>query len=307
MPRSMWKGAVSFGMVAIPVRLYLATESKSVSFRSLCPCHKQPIKQKRHCAVTDDVLEYKEVLKGFEISKDQYVIIEEEDLENLPLASAHTIEILEFVDNDEIPAELYMKQAYYLEPEKVGVKPYYLLKEALKEVGKVAVGKIALRDREHMATVRPFGKGIIVNSLHWPDEIRSMDELNLPEEEVKIDKREMAMAKMLIENLTDAFDPERYHDEYREAIIKLAQAKADGQEITVAEAEPPKVMDLMAALKASVEASKRGGHAGIEGAEAADSNGAGEAKPRVVKGRKAPTAAKSESEEKPRRRVAKAS
>jgi DNA end-binding protein Ku len=307
MPRSMWKGAVSFGMVAIPVRLYLATESKSVSFRSLCPCHKQPIKQKRHCAVTDDVLEYKEVLKGFEISKDQYVIIDEEDLENLPLASAHTIEIMEFVDNDEIPAELYMKQAYYLEPEKVGVKPYYLLKEALKEVGKVAVGKIALRDREHMATVRPFGKGIIVNSLHWPDEIRSMDELNLPEEEVKIDKREMAMAKMLIENLTDAFDPERYHDEYREAIIKLAQAKADGQEITVAEAQPPKVMDLMAALKASVEASKRGGHAGIEEAEAADSNGAGEAKPRVVKGRKAPTAAKSESEEKPRRRVAKAS
>jgi len=304
MPRSMWKGAVSFGMVAIPVRLYLATESKSVSFRSLCPCHKQPIKQKRHCAVTDDVLDYKEVLKGFEISKDQFVIIDEEDLENLPLASAHTIEIMEFVDGEEIPAELYMKQAYYLEPEKVGIKPYYLLKEALQEVGKVAVGKIALRDREHMATVRPFGKGIIVNSLHWPDEIRSMDELNLPEEEVKIDKREMAMAKMLIENLTDEFDPERYHDEYREAIIKLAQAKADGEEITVAEPEAPKVMDLMAALKASVEASKRGGKAGPDGAEADQAEGS---KPRVVKGRKAPAAAKSEAEEKPRRRVAKAS
>jgi DNA end-binding protein Ku len=303
MPRSMWKGAVSFGMVAIPVRLYLATESKSVSFRSLCPCHKQPIKMKRHCSVDDRVLEWKEVLKGFEISKDQYVVIDEEDLENLPLASAHTIEIMEFVDSDEIPAELYMKQAYYLEPEKVGVKPYYLLKEALQEVGKVAVGKIALRDREHMATVRPFGKGIIVNSLHWPDEIRSMDELNLPEEEVKIDKREMAMAKMLIENLTDEFDPERYHDEYREAILRLAQAKADGQEITVAAAEPPKVMDLMAALKASVEASKRGAQAGGEEAEAAETP---EGKPRVVKGRKT-TAAKSEAEEKPRRRVAKAS
>src|SRR3982074_2044128 len=307
MPRSMWKGAVSFGMVAIPVRLYLATESKSVSFRSLCPCHRQPIKQKRHCAVTDDVLDYKEVLKGFEISKDQFVIIDEEDLENLPLASAHTIEIMEFVDGEEIPAELYMKQAYYLEPEKVGIKPYYLLKEALQEVGKVAVGKIALRDREHMATMRPFQKGMIVNPPNWPDEIRSMDELNLPEEEVKIDKREMAMAKMLIENLTDEFDPERYHDEYREATLRLAPAKADRQESTVAQAEPPKVMDLMAALKASVEASKRGGPAGIEDAEAADSNGAGEAKPRVVKGRKAPTAPKSESEEKPRRRVAKAS
>src|SRR6202022_2675126 len=118
---------------------------------------------------------------------------------------------------------------------------------------------IALRDREHMATMRPFGKGLIVNSLPWPDEIRSMDELNLPEEAVKLDKREMSMAKMLIENLTEEFDPERYHDEYREAVIRLAQAKADGEEIHIAEAEPPKVMDLMAALKASVDASKRGG------------------------------------------------
>src|SRR6202171_2513328 len=285
MPRSMWKGAVSFGMVAIPVRLYLATESKSVSFRSLCPCHKQPIKQKRHCAVTD-------------------VVLDHEALDNPPLASAPTIDIHEFVDGSEIPAELYMKQAYYLEPEKVGVKPYYLLKEALQEVGKVAVGKIALRDREHMATMRPFGNGLIVNSLHWPDEIRSMDELNLPEEEFKLDKREMSMAKMLIENLTDEFDPERYHDEYREAIIKLAQAKADGEEITVAEPEAPKVMDLMAALKASVEASKRGGKAGPDGAEADQAEGS---KPRVVKGRKAPAAAKSEAEEEARRRVAKAS
>ena len=301
MPRSMWKGAVSFGMVAIPVRLYLATESKSVSFRSLCPCHKQPIKQKRHCAVTDDVLDWKEVLKGFEITKDQFVVLDDEDLDNLPLASAHTIDIHEFVDGSEIPAELYMKQAYYLEPEKVGVKPYYLLKEALQEVGKVAVGKIALRDREHMATMRPFGKGLIVNSLHWPDEIRSMDELNLPEEAVKLDKREMSMAKMLIENLTDEFDPDRYHDEYREAIIRLAQAKADGQEIHVAEAEAPKVMDLMAALKASVDASKRGAR---PSADRGDETRATKTKPRVVKGKAQTEAA---AEEKPRRRVAKAS
>ena len=299
MPRSMWKGAVSFGMVAIPVRLYLATESKSVSFRSLCPCHKQPIKQKRHCAVTDNVLDWKEVLKGFEISKDQFVVIDDEDLDNLPLASAHTIDIQEFVDGSEIPAELYMKQAYYLEPEKVGVKPYYLLKEALQEVGKVAVGKIALRDREHMATMRPFGKGMIVNSLHWPDEIRSMDELNLPEEEVKIDKREMAMAKMLIENLTDEFDPDRYHDEYREAILRVARAKASQGARPSCAGAPTKVMDLMAALKASVEASKRGARGAPDRGEEA----AGTSKPRVVKGRKA----QAEAEEKPRRRVAKAS
>jgi DNA end-binding protein Ku len=303
----MWKGAISFGMVAIPVRLYLATESKSVSFRSLCPCHRQPIKQKRHCPVDDEVLEFKDVLRGFEISKDTFVVMDEEDFDNLPLASAHTIDVQEFVDGSEIPAELYMKQAYYLEPEKVGVKPYYLMREALKDMGKVAVGKIALRDREHMATMRPFGKGMIVNSLHWPDEIRSMEELNLPEDEVKIDKREMAMAKMLIENLSDEFDPERYHDEYREAILRVARAKADGEEVTVVEPQSPKVMDLMAALKASVEASKHGGKAGRAETEAADEVEAKSTKPRVVKTRSAARRGEDQAEEKPRRRVAKAS
>jgi DNA end-binding protein Ku len=295
----MWKGAVSFGMVAIPVRLYLATESKSVSFRSLCPCHKQPINMKRHCSVSGDTLEWKEVLKGFEITKDQFVIIDEDDLDNLPIPSAHTIDITEFVDGAAIPAELYMKQAYYLEPEKVGVKPYYLLKKALEEEGKVAVGKIALRDREHMATLRPYDRGIVVNSLHWPDEIRAIEDLNLPEDEVKIDKREMAMARMLIENLSDEFDPARYQDEYREAILKVARAKAEGNEVEVVEAPQPKVMDLMAALKASVEASKRGG-----GADRAAEDDEAPAKPRVVKGKgKAATA----TAEKPRKRVAKAS
>jgi DNA end-binding protein Ku len=295
----MWKGAVSFGMVSIPVRMYLATESKSVSFRSLCPCHKQPIKQKRHCSVTDDVLDWKEVLKGFEISKDHYVIIDDSDLENLPLPTARTLDISEFVQASDIDDELYLKQAYYLEPEKTGVKPYYLLKQALEEAGRVAVGKIAFHDREHMATLRPHGKGVVVNTLHWPDEIRSPEELNLPEEEIKIDKREMAMARMLIDNLTEEFNPERYHDEYREALEKLARAKAEGQVIEVAEEAPaPKVMDLMAALKASVEASKRG----APKADTEEEEEEEPARPRVVRGRKAADAA-----EKPRKRVAKAS
>jgi DNA end-binding protein Ku len=197
-----------------------------------------------------------------------------------------------------------MKQAYYLEPEKVGVKPYYLLKQALEDVDKVAVGKIALRDREHMATLRPYQKGLAVNSLHWPDEIRSMEDLNLPEEDVKIDKREMSMAKMLIENLTEAFDPARFHDEYREALLSVARAKAEGHEITVAEAPAPKVMDLMAALKASVEASKRGEGGG---AEAEDGAGSGRGRrPKVVAGGRRAKAAESAAE-KPRRKVARAS
>jgi DNA end-binding protein Ku len=298
MPRSMWKGAVSFGMVAIPVRLYLATESKSVSFRSLCPCHKQPISMKRHCSVSGDVLEWKKVLRGFEISKDQFVLIDDEDLDNLPLPSARTIDIMEFVDAGDIPAELYMKQAYYLEPEKVGVKPYYLLKRSLQEMNKVAVGKIALRDREHMTTMRPYQRGMVVNTLHWPDEIRAIDDLNLPEEEVKIDKRELDMARMLIENLSDEFDPERYVDDYREALLKVARAKAEGHEVEVVEAAPqPKVMDLMAALKASVEASKKGG------GKAADPEGRA-ARPKVMKGK---SAARETAEARPRKKVAKAS
>ena len=313
MPRSMWKGAVSFGMVSIPVRMYLATESRSVSFRSLCPCHKQPIKQKRHCSVTDDVLEWKDVVKGYELSKDQYVIIEDEDLDNLPLPTARTLDITEFVDASEIDDELYLKSAYYLEPEKTGLKPFYLLKEALEEAGRVAVGKIAFHDREHMATLRPHGKGVVVNTLHWPDEIRDMAELNLPEQEIKIDQREMAMARMLIDNLTEEFDPARYHDEYREALEKVAEAKAEGHTIEVgAELPVPRVMDLMAALKASVEASKRGSRAAPE-------KGPEPARPRVVKDKKSDAKAAQADEtraqetsaeetvEKPRRRVARAS
>src|SRR5258708_14866125 len=124
MPRSLWKGAISLGMGAIRVRFYLATESKSVSFRSFCPCHKQPIKQKRHCPVDDEVLDYKDVVRGFEISKDTFVVMDEEDFDNLPLASAHTIDIAEFVDGDAIPPELYMKQPYYLDRAKGDLEPY---------------------------------------------------------------------------------------------------------------------------------------------------------------------------------------
>ncbi|HXA27362.1 MAG TPA: Ku protein, partial [Candidatus Angelobacter sp.] len=156
-------------------------------------------------------------------------------------------------------AGLYVKGAYYLEPESVGVKPYYLLKKALEEAGKVAIGKIALRDREHLCRIALHDKGIVLNTLHWPDEIRDMGELSLPEADVEIRKPELAMARMLIENLSADFDPTRYHDEYREAVMQVVEAKVEHREVErPAEVEAPKVMDLMAALKASVEASKAG-------------------------------------------------
>jgi DNA end-binding protein Ku len=296
----MWRGAISFGMVAIPVRMYLATESKSVSFRLLCPNDHTPIKNKRWCEVEQKEIGWNEVVRGYEVAKDEYVVIDDKDLDNLPLPTAHTIDILEFVPDEEIDAGLYVKGAYYLEPESVGVKPYYLLKQALDEAGKVAIGKIALRDREHLCRIALHDRGIVLNTLHWPDEIRDIGELSLPEESVEIRKQELAMARMLIENLSADFDPTRYHDEYREAVMTVVQAKVEHREVErPAEVEPPKVMDLMAALKASVEASK----AGRAATEAAGEDGAA-ARGSSRSGRKSEESATAARRETTRRRKA---
>lgn len=255
----MWRGAISFGMVAIPVRMYLATESKSVSFRLLCPTCHHPIRNKRWCENEQKEVGWNEVVRGFEISKDEFVVMEDKDLDELPLPTARTIDIVEFVPDQEIEAGVYIKGAYFLEPESVGVKPYYLLKQALEDTGKVAIGKIALRDREHLCRIALHDRGIMLNTLHWPDEIRDAGELSLPEDKVDIRKQELAMAKMLIENLSASFDPTRYHDEYREAVMEVVNAKVEKRAVErPVEVEQPKVMDLMAALKASVEASKSG-------------------------------------------------
>ncbi len=255
----MWRGAISFGMVAIPVRMYLATESKSVSFRLLCPNDHTPIKNKRWCEVEQKEIGWNEVVRGFEVAKDEFVVLDDKDLDDLPLPTQHTIDILEFVPDQEIEAGVYLKGAYYLEPESVGVKPYYLLKQALEETGKVAIGKVALRDREHLCRIALHDKGLLINTLHWPDEIRDAGELSLPADKVEVRKQELAMAKMLIENLSASFDPSRYHDEYREAVMEVVEAKVENRAVErPAEVEPPKVTDLMAALKASVEASKAG-------------------------------------------------
>ena len=252
----MWRGAISFGMVAIPIRLYLATESRSVSFRLLCPNDHEPIRNKRWCPREDKEIGWNEAVRGYEVGKDEYVVIEDSDLESLPLNTTHTIDIVEFCPDAEIEAGLYMKSAYYLEPEQVGVKPYALLREALKETGKVAIGKIALRDREHLCRLALHENGLLLNTLHWPDEIRSTSDLSLPQDGADIQKRELDMAVMLIENLSAHFDPERHHDEYREALLTVVEAKLNNQPVERVVAEAPKVTDLMAALKASVEAAQ---------------------------------------------------
>ena len=182
MPRSIWKGVMSFGMVAIPVRLYLATESSSkVSFNLLCPEHKSRIKNKRFCVEGDHEVAWGDVVKGYEYEKGTYVELTDEDMEKLPLRSSKAIDISGFIKDEELPGALYYQSAYYLEPEKSAEKPYALLNKTLEKTGRVAIAKFALRDRERLVSVRPLNGALLMNTLHWPDEIRATEDLDVPE------------------------------------------------------------------------------------------------------------------------------
>jgi DNA end-binding protein Ku len=256
----MWKGVISFGMVSIPVRLYVATESHSVSFRQLCSEHLSPIKYKRWCMSGDHEVAYADIVKGYEVGADNYVVIQDTELDNMPLPTARQIAIGEFVPNDDIEGGLYFKSAYYIEPEQAGLKPYHLLRRALAETGMTAVAKIAFRDREHLCSLRPVDGVLLMNTLHWPDEIRPVAELKGVDADVDVNPRELQMAKALVENLAEErFDPNRFHDDYHEALMEVVNAKVQGQEVVAAPEvdAAPAVMDLMEALKASVDQAKK--------------------------------------------------
>jgi DNA end-binding protein Ku len=260
MPRSIWKGVMSFGMVAIPVRLYLATESSSkVSFNLLCPEHRSRIKNKRYCVEGDHEVAWGDVVRGYEYEKGNYVELTDEDLEKLPLRSSKAIDITGFIKDEELPGSLYYQSAYYLEPEKSAEKPYALLNKTLQKTGRVAIAKFALRDRERLVSVRPQDGALLMNTLHWPDEIRSTEDLDVPED-VKVSPAELKMAENLVGMMATDFEPQEYKDEYKQAVLKLVEAKVQKKEIIEApepEAETT-VVDLMSALKASVEKAKKG-------------------------------------------------
>lgn len=264
MPRSIWKGSMQFGMVNIPVALYVATESTSkVSFNLLCPDHKTRIKNKRWCPVGEH--EVASTVKGYEYEKGQYVIFDEDDLEKLPLKSSKAIEIAGFIKDEDLPGELYFQNAYYLEPDKSAQKPYALLKRTLEKTGRVAIAKFALRERERLVSMRAHDEVLVLNTLHWPDEIRAVDDLNLPQD-ITVAPAELKMAESLVEMMAMSFDPSEFRDEYKEAFEQIVEAKVKGREDLVeapeAEAETT-VVDLMSALKASVarakEEEKKGG------------------------------------------------
>ena len=261
MPRSIWKGTLSFGMVALPVRLYLATESSSkISFNLLCPEHKARIKNKRWCPEGDHEVAWSDAVRGYEYEKSSYVVLEDNELDDLPLASSKSIEIAGFIKDEDLPGPLYYQSAYYLEPEKSAQKPYALLKKTLEKTKRVAIAKFALRDRERLVSVRALDGALLLNTLHWPDEIRSTEDLDLPDD-VKVSPAELKMAENLVEMMATAFEPDDFKDEYKEAVMKVVRAKVEGREDLVEAPEAAAettVVDLMAALKASVERAKAG-------------------------------------------------
>ena len=256
MPRSIWNGVVSFGMVCIPVKLYTATDNKDISFNQLHKKCGSRIKMQRFCPTDEEVVQTDEIERGYEYARDQYVVLNEDDFEKIPLPSKHTIELAAFVNDDEIDPVFYEK-SYYLEPDEVGVKPFALLMKALKKKNLTAVAKLSIRNKERLCALRPYDGTLMLETLYYPDEVRVQKAADVPE--VKVSEKELNMAFSLIDLMTEDFKPEEFKDNYREALMEVIQAKLDGQEIV--EAPTPaagKVVDIMSALKASVEAAKSG-------------------------------------------------
>ena len=272
MARAIWRGAISFGMVSIPVKLYTATESKDIAFRQLVAEDLKPLKQLRWSPTLDREIAYEELVKGYEYAKDQYVIVDDEDFEQLPVPSKHTITISAFVNADEIDPVNYEK-AYQLDPEEIGVRPFALLLRAMEQEGLVALGKLALRQKEHLVALRPMGAGrIMLETLFYPDEIREFDGIDVSD--VEVSDAEMKMATALVEMLRESFDPTKYQDAYREALMAMITAKLEGGQVVADTEQAPATqpIDLMAALRASIEATqaRKAGQASTPPAAAAE-------------------------------------
>jgi DNA end-binding protein Ku len=257
MPRTMWKGAISFGLVSIPVRVFPATEEKTLRFNQLHDADHGRIRYKRVCAKCGEEVDYDHIIRGYEYEKDSYVVLSDEELDTIPIESGRAIEIEQFVDLDEIDP-IYYKKTYYLVPEETGVKAYQLLRQALRDDGRVGIAKVSFRDKEHLTALRLRDDMLVLETMYWPDEIRAADFEEVTKE-APVRAQEVQMARTLIENLTEEWSPERYSDEYREALLELVEKKVEGQEVEViAPPEgPTAVVDLMDALKQSVEQTKR--------------------------------------------------
>ena len=258
--RPIWTGTVSFALLSVPVKLFSATRSKDISFNQIEKSTGGRIKQKRVSATTGDEVPAEEIVKGYDLGGDRYVVIEPGELEALTPRDAtneRTIQILDFVSLADIDP-IYYEKAYYIAPDKGGARPYALLVQAMRETGKVAIAKVVLRTKEYLTAIRPVGDLLCMETMLFGDEVIDPSEIEgLPEGGVQIAEKELDMAKMLVETSASEFEPSKYRDEYRERVMALIEAKSAGQvyEMPTTE-EPPKVLDLMAALEASLAATK---------------------------------------------------
>jgi DNA end-binding protein Ku len=272
-PRAIWSGSISFGLVNVPVKVYSAVARKSIRFHQLHDADGVPIRQKRVCPADGDEVPYEHIVKGYEVGKDQYVVIDPEELEALDPQKTRTIDIQEFVELDQIDP-IYYDSTYHLAPAAGAAKAYGLLLEAMKSAGKVAIGRVVIRTKEYLAAIRPTGDVLTLSTMLFGDEVVDPGHLDeLPAKDGKPTKREVEMAQQLIESLSVEFDPSRHRDEYRERVLELIERKAAGEEISLPQAERDEgpTPDLMVALEASL----------AEAAGTAASNGAGRKKSRA--------------------------
>jgi DNA end-binding protein Ku len=267
MASTVWKGHLTFGLVSLPVKLYSAARSETVSFNQLHKHDNSRVKQVLFCQAEDKPVPRSELVKGYEYEKDKYVVIDDEDIKKVAPKTAKTMEILEFVRSADVDP-IYFESSYYMSPDEAGEKPYALLFEALRETGYVAVAKIAMHNREHIIILRPAKHGILLHTMYYKDEIKQVDEFRTDTSLLK--PQEVTLAKTLIESLAADFDPEKYHDEYRANLKAMIQAKIEGKETveTPAGVQLAPVIDIMEALKMSLQNVKKPAVSTIESDDA---------------------------------------
>lgn len=257
---TIWKGAINFGLLNVPVKMGTATSKENISFKTLHKECNTPLQQKKFCPNCNKEVPYEDIVKGYEYEPGKFAIITDEEIDNLQIKSAKYIQIVDFIKINEVDPIFYDK-TYYLAPEKGGEKPYLILRNAMRDTGRVAVAKVAIREKENLCLVRLVNDVLAIETMFFSEEVKSADDIGINKIEASVEIRdvEMDMAKQLVENLTAEFSPDKYHDEYREELLKLIRAKIEGQQVIEPAPVPdqPQIIDLMEKLRASVEATKQ--------------------------------------------------